>query len=671
MRRTGSSVHGSSAKTARGRSINKHQRDLISAPRSLALAVSSALLLSGAMAGEMRAQAFPAVIELGNLDGTDGFKLDGEAAGDQSGLAVSNAGDINGDGIDDLIIGAWVADPNGSRSGSSYAVFGSKNGFPATLQLSSLDGTNGFRMDGEAAYDYSGNDVSNAGDINGDGIDDLIIGAFGGDPNDDRSGSSYVVFGKREPFVDTLQLSGLDGTNGFKLDGEAIRDYSGMSVSNAGDINGDGIDDLAIGAFLANSSAIESGRSYVVFGSSKGFSSTLQLSSLDGTNGFKLDGELKGDKAGQSVSNAGDINGDGIDDLVVGARWANITGENSGRSYVVFGSRDGFSPTLQLSSLDGINGFKLDGEAARDYAGFPVSYAGDINGDGIDDLLIGAFGADPNGSRSGSSYAVFGSKNGFPATLQLSSLDGINGFRMDGEAASDNSGFSVSNAGDINGDGIDDLVIGAWLADANGNRSGRSYLVFGTREPFVATLQLSSLDGTDGFKLDGEARDQSGTSVSNAGDINGDGIDDLLIGAKSADPNGSASGRTYVVFGGVTGPGEIPDLNLPPGGLNFSDLMIGSIATETLVIENSGTGLLELGALSIDGTHAGDFSIEMNSCVGIQLAQGEFCGIDVGFSPTAPGVREATLRAESNALSSPDSASLRGSNDVVFAGGFE
>ncbi|ELS00265.1 integrin alpha, partial [Gloeocapsa sp. PCC 73106] len=255
--------------------------------------------------------SFPAQFDLSTLNGTNGFTLNGVAAGDNSGFSVSSAGDINGDGLDDLIIGAFGADPNGGASGSSYVVFGKNTPFSSTLELSTLNGTNGFTLNGVAAGDRSGISVSNAGDINGDGIDDLIIGAYFADPNGSGSGSSYVVFGKNTPFSSTLELSTLDGSNGFTLNGVAAGDLSGRSVSSAGDINGDGLDDLIIGADLADPNGSYSGASYVVFGKNTPFSSTLNLSTLNGTNGFTLNGVAVDDRSGISVSSAGDINGDG------------------------------------------------------------------------------------------------------------------------------------------------------------------------------------------------------------------------------------------------------------------------------------------------------------------------------------------------------------------------
>lgn len=524
----------------------KHRR------RGLALAVAWALggTLAVALNPAAVAQPFPATLPLSSLDGSNGFKLDGEAAGNDSGVSVSAAGDINGDGNDDLIVGASGASPSGLLSGRSYVVFGANGGFAPVLPLSQLNRTTGLKLDGEMVGDYSGLSVSAAGDVNGDGVGDLIIGACYGDPNGYQSGRSYVVFGASEGFAATLLLSSLDGGNGFKLDGEGARDLSGYSVSAAGDINDDGIDDLIVGAFGAGANGGASGRSYVVFGSRDGFAATLPLSSLNGNNGFALDGESPYDYSGVAVSAAGDVNGDGVDDLIIGALKADSNAPNSGRSYVVFGSGDGFAASFPLSTLDGSNGFILDGEGESHYLGVSVSAAGDVNGDGIDDLIIGASGADPNGFASGRSYVVFGSDKGFAGSLALSSLDGSNGFELDGEVEGDRSGRSVSSAGDINGDGIDDLMIGAPMANHAGINSGRAYVVFGSRQGFGATVALSSLNGANGFKLDGEsAGDLLGRSVSAAGDVNGDGIDDVIVGAFGADPNGHFSGRSYVVFG--------------------------------------------------------------------------------------------------------------------------
>ena len=500
------------------------------------------------------------VIDLAGLDGTNGFVINGIDAGDFSGVAVVRAGDVNGDGFDDLIIGADRADPNGdSGAGETYVVFGKAGGFGAILELAALDGTNGFRLDGIDPNDFSGFAIANAGDFNGDGIDDLIISADFANPNGKSdAGESYVVFGKANGFGASLDLATLNGTNGFRLDGIDPNDTSGRSVASIGDFNGDGFDDLIISADFADpNSDSAAGESYVVFGKAGGFGASFDLATLNGTNGFRLDGIDAGDRSGRSVAGAGDFNGDGFDDLIIGAYRADPNGDgDAGETYVVFGKASGFGASLDLAALNGTNGFRIDGIDATDGSGRSIESAGDVNGDGFDDLIIGAPGADPNGdSYAGETYVVFGKADGFGASFDLATLNGANGFRIDGIDAFDGSGLSVSSAGDVNGDGFDDLIIGAPGADPNGDSyAGESYVVFGKAGGFGASLDLATLDGTNGFRIDGiDIGDRSGYSVSAAGDVNGDGFDDLIIGASEADPNGLNSGESYVIFGGRTG----------------------------------------------------------------------------------------------------------------------
>ena len=528
-------------------------------------------------------------LNLSDLNGTNGFAINGISGYDRAGEHVSSAGDVNDDGIADLIIAApYASSPNGEASGKSYVVFGKSTGFNRTLNLSSLNGTNGFVINGIAEGDVLGKSVSSAGDVNGDGIADLIIGASGAFHNGIKSGQSYVVFGKSTGFSPTLNLSSLNGTNGFAINGINNNDLSGNSVSSAGDVNGDGIADLIIGAPSASHNGIRSGQSYVVFGKSTGFSPTLNLSSLNGTNGFTINGIAASDTLGNSVSSAGDVNGDGFDDLVIEASGASRNGYESGQIYVVFGKSTGFSPTLNLANLNGANGFTINRIAGNPT--FSVSSAGDVNNDGIADLIIGTSGATPNPIPN-RSYVVFGKSTGFSATLNLSSLNGTNGFVING-INSDGSGQSVSSAGDVNDDGIADLIIGELTAYPNGIGSGQSYVVFGKSTGFSSTLNLSDLNGTNGFAINGiKEFDSSGISVSSAGDVNDDGIADLIIGAYNASPNGiDYSGQSYVVFGSKNIGRSNTNSNLK--GFDKSNDVINGQAGNDIINGLSGNDLL-------------------------------------------------------------------------------
>ncbi|MEO1008276.1 MAG: GC-type dockerin domain-anchored protein [Planctomycetota bacterium] len=475
------------------------------------------------------------------------------------GNAVSSAGDVNGDGVDDVLVGHRFADPLGRRdAGEAFVVFGQDpaagSGLLAVIDLADLDGTNGFRLIGGSERAAAGTAVAAAGDINADGIDDIVIGAPGV-----GLGTAYVVFGRDstagESFPAQIDLGASLGGGGFRIDATTAVFELGASAAAAGDVNADGIDDLIVGAPRTTI-----GAAFVVFGrdstAGETFPGILGVATLDGGNGFRIDGSASFGRAGESVGGGFDANGDGIDDVIVGAPGDDIRG-----AAVVFG-RDAtggpaFPARIDIDDLDGTDGFGIGPISGFDDCGYSVAAAGDVNGDGVDDAIIGAPRANRGASNAGEAYVVFGRDGGgFPALLPLATLDGTNGFRINTGEKNAEFGRSVASAGDINGDGIDDLVAGApgyGYYEATPPYSyysygdiGAGYVLFGRAAGFPAEVDARFFDEGEGILLPGGLQDErAAASVAHAGDINADGAPDVIFGARGAGRNGEA----YVLFG--------------------------------------------------------------------------------------------------------------------------
>ncbi|MGK7900972.1 MAG: putative Ig domain-containing protein [Hormoscilla sp.] len=499
--------------------------------------------------------ALPAQVQLTDIvAGRGGFVINGINGNDRAGTGASTAGDVNGDGLDDTIVG--VPNANGSRGGG-YVVFG--KGDSTGVNLSSL-GNEGFLVNGINVNDLAGSSTNTAGDVNGDGLDDIIVGVPGA--NSSR-GQAYVVFGKNDS--NPVSLSNL-GTGGFVINGSTPLDMAGSSVSTAGDVNGDGLDDLIVGVPNADlNNNVDAGQAYVLFG--KQNNGTINLNNL-GTAGFAIDGINNYDRSGTSVSNAGDVNGDGLDDLIVGAPGAS---NSRGQSYIVFGKND--SNRVDLNSVTaGVGGFAINGILNNDRSGTSVSNAGDVNGDGLQDLIVGAPGAS-GGFGAGAAYVVFGKADG--TAVNLNNL-GSAGFTIAGVNNSDQFGFSVSSAGDVNADGLDDLILGAIGVNSF---AGSAYVVYGKADN--STINVNSL-GNGGFQIAGINNDQAnplsgdraGSAVSNAGDLNGDGFADIMLSSPGAN---SETGASYVLFGG-----NFTNSVTQLGGTS-PDLLVGTIAAEVFM----------------------------------------------------------------------------------------
>jgi hypothetical protein len=421
------------------------------------------------------------------------YSLQGDNNAELMGFCVSEAGDVNSDGFDDFLVGSLGNNVNGGDSGSVFVYSG-------------LDGSVIHQFHGDSADDWYGYSASGAGDVDGDGYDDIIIGDYleDLDPATQNTGGADI-------------LSGFDGSLLFRVDGTNAGDALGYSVSGAGDFNNDGYDDVIVGSRTFNGAAGSNTGLIQVFSGPTG---VLLLS---------MEGATAGDEFGGAVACAGDVDNDNFDDIVVGARFADGVGAvDAGQVTVISGQTQAVL-------------FTATGAAADDQLGRSVAGAGDLNDDNLDDIVVGAFNHDPISGENAGQVTVLAGPDGANTLLTI-----------DGVHDDQNFGWSVAGGCDLNDDRVDDIVVGAIGDNAEGLDAGRS-------------VAYSGASGRVLFERRGEVGDRLGWSVSTAGDLNNDGKDDAVIGIPQGDDSGAGltwSGGAEVVEGAsvflTVEPTEVP-----------------------------------------------------------------------------------------------------------------
>lgn len=478
--------------------------------------------------------------------------------------------DFNGDGIHDILAGSDSFDhpPAGqmgySDAGVAYIIFGARGlsgeknlrgtASPDVTFMGSLTPGTG----GDKFADLES--LSSAGDINGDGIDDIIAGAYKNDRGGGDRGAAYIFFGSTtwsNTTIDTATTVS-NTTSDVTFLGKVNSDYFGSAVAGIGDVNGDGLDDFAVGANQYDvGGTLSAGAVYVFFGAGN-LSGNKNLGTTASADFTVLGGEknLSGVQLGFSVSGAGDFNGDGFDDILIG-----VPAPSSGEAYVIFGSAS-LSGTRNLKTT-GSPDFTVLGRSTEldDDLGRSLSGGGDINGDGFDDILVGVPYAPLGGGISndrGAAYVFFGGRSVSGVTKNLSTANASADFTVLGPPGTNprlSEGISI--AGDINDDGFDDFIISGQNIRTHGlDNKGAAYIFFGSSTLSGKSIDLSDSGQADLTFVGKVVNDYLGRSVSGAGDVNDDGVADLIMGAPGNDdcklgPNdiGQDCGAIYVKFG--------------------------------------------------------------------------------------------------------------------------
>eukprot|EP00727_Mastigamoeba_balamuthi_P011791 m51a1_g7234 putative C-tail anchored protein (1223) ;mRNA; r:64005-67673 len=496
-------------------------------------------------------------------------------------LSSSAAGDVNGDGVGDVVLCHTVP----SVASKCTALLGAAGQWPSTLVADSVQTSLGVRsvvMYVPTSSLLLGRSVGALGDIDGNGMDDILMGA----PKDDNSstGCTYILRGHKWnastlPSKIELDLAEHQGT-GYILRSQTTAPQVGASVHGVGDINNDGRADFAVGAPGA-------GRVFLRFGAV----GPVEPESSIEAGSVVLESSETWDMFGWSVSSAGDINGDGVADLVVGAPGAD---SGVGRAYVVFGRSGFWAPgaVVDVANLSLDEGIAISGDKAWPGCGRQVSSAGDMNKDGVDDIIVGAVRTTGirNAIAGGRMYVVLGSKQ--LGNVNVSGLDGRNGFSVDNAVQSGSPSFVLAGVGDVNGDGVNDAAFGS---SAPVEESGWAvHVLFGKNGQWGPSVDVRSLDGINGFTVTSNQTDSwlfPTLTVGSAGDINNDSMADIVLGTFLG---------SYILFGrGGRWPSILTDADVAAAGVT---LPLGHTGPVTSLDVNA-DGISDIAHLSRDAPH--------------------------------------------------------------------
>jgi len=461
------------------------------------------------------------------LTAAAGTQLESDQRGALFGFAVARAGDVNGDGYDDVIVGAWRYDAGEKDEGAAFVFHGSAAGIPDATPASANT-----RLESDQADAWMGESVAAAGDVNGDGYDDVIVGASHYDAGETDEGAAFVFLGSAAGIADATPASAQARLESDQADAEL-----GANVGGAGDVNGDGYDDVIVGAWHYDAGETDEGAAFVFYGSAAGIA--------DGTPATartRITGEQAGAQMGNSVAGAGDVNGDGFADVIVGALTLDAGEADEGTAFVFLGGAAGIADATPASA-----DARFEGNQAEAWMGVSVAGAGDVNGDGYDDVIVGARRYDAGETDEGAAFVFYGSAagiaDGSPATART---------RLEGDQAGAWMGHGVAGAGDVNGDGYDDVIVGASRYDAGEPDTGAAFLFLGSASGIADAGPDSAYAA---FEND-QASAYMGYGASGAGDVNGDGLGDIIVGAYYFDCGQKNEGAALVFLGGdLTAPG--------------------------------------------------------------------------------------------------------------------